>query len=155
MGHEGSMRESIVQLLLFIAIVSATALAVGTMVSQSGTVADSIDDQSDRRVAALETDVTIVNDPQVDPYDPAAAGGDGGVVVYVKNVGDATLQPGSLEVLLNGTYADDANATVSSTDRWRSGTTLRVTIPGDPGPGSHRVLVRIDGAEARYTFERT
>ncbi|ELZ09303.1 flagellin [Halovivax asiaticus JCM 14624] len=148
------MRESIVQLILFVAIVSVTAVAVGTIVTQSGHLADSIGGESDRRVASLETEVTIINDPATDAYDPDAAGGDGGVVVYVKNVGDETLDPASLDVLLDGEYQTKVNASVPAEDGWRPGATLRVTIPGDPGAGSHRVLVRIHDADARFTFER-
>lgn len=148
------MRESIVQLLLFVAVVAVTALFVGTIVAGAVSLAGSIEGDSERTAAELDADVELVNDPETDAYDSDAAGGDGGVILYVKNVGGSTLDPADLEVLLDGRYVTTAERSVIDGDRWRAGTVLEVTIPTDPDPGTHRVLVRIRGAEDRLRFER-
>jgi flagellar protein FlaG len=147
------VRESIVQLLLFVAVVSATALLVGTIIAGATDLAGSVADDGDRVATELDADVAIVNDGGTDAYDPDAAGGDGGVVLYVKNVGGSTLEPAALEVVLNGTYVTGAETAVVDADRWRAGSVLAVTIPTAVDPGTHRVLVRVHGNEDRLTFE--
>ncbi|USZ70537.1 flagellin [Natronosalvus halobius] len=141
-------RTALVHLVLFIAVVSVATLAVGVLVTESGLYADALEDESDRERAVLETELTIVNDPE----SGATYDGNGTTTVYVKNVGGKTLEPSDLEVVLDGEYVTAPETRVVDGDRWREGTVLEVTIDRPLERGDHRVAVSLDEAWATLEF---
>ncbi|WP_276255376.1 flagellin [Halomontanus rarus] len=144
------VRDSVTQLILFIAVVSVATLLAGTMVVEVGLYSQSIGDKGDRAAAAIDADVTIVNDPEAGAtYDNRTET----VTLYVKNVGGSTLEPADLDVLLDGTYVTPASREVLEGDYWRSGHTLAVTANHSLETGERRALVRIDGARNVLEFE--
>ncbi|GAB3036994.1 archaellum stator protein ArlG [Natronobiforma cellulositropha] len=136
-------RTSVTHLILFIAVVSATMLFVGSLTSEVGHYAGSVERESDRIVAEIDADILLVNDPEASgTYDQ----GSETTTLYVKNVGGSTLEADDLDVLLDGSYVEPASATVLGDDYWRTGRVLEVTVDGALADGDHRAMVRIHGA---------
>ncbi|WP_254864239.1 flagellin [Halovivax gelatinilyticus] len=151
------MRESIVQLIFFVAIVAVTTVLVGSLVTNAALFGQSVERDGERSAAGIDAEIELVNDPAVDAYDPDAnvdgSSESGGVTLYVKNVGGATLQSDDLDVLVDGQYAGAVSTTVLDGDRWRVGTVLEVTAEADLDPGEHRVQVDVRGSSDRFSFE--
>ena len=144
-------RTSITHLVLFLAVVSAAAIGVGVLVTEAGLYAQAIDDESDREQAALETDLTIINDPEAgSTYDADSET----ITLYVKNVGGRTLEPDALDLLVDGEYVSDGatERTVVDDDRWREGAVLEVTVDRSLETGSHRIVATLDGARSTLEF---
>jgi len=141
------MRESIVQLVFFVALVAVAAVLVGVLTTGAAEYADAVDGGSEREAGAIDAEVALVNDAESDAnYD-----GDR-LTLHVKNLGSDSLDPGGLEVLVDGAYHEPATIDAPA-EGWRAGSTLTVDIEGDLDPGDHRAVVRVDGAEDRLTFE--
>ena len=143
------MRESIVQLVFFIAVVSVATLFVGLVVTQTAVFSESVDREGERSAAEIDAEIVLINDPETDAYDDE----DETVTLYVKNVGGSTLEPDRLDVLLDGELVEGADARVVDGDRWRPERVLEVGIDRDLSPGEYRTLVRIDGAEDHLSFD--
>lgn len=142
------VRTSVVQLIFFIALVSVSAMFVGTVVTEAGLYSQAIDDRSDREAAAIHTEITIINDDETDAnYDGE------NVILYVKNVGGETIEPGDLEVLVAGEYATITDTEVLEGDHWREGRVAEIQAEGDCEPGDCRVTAQAHGDEAFLEFE--
>ncbi|MCU4752990.1 PQQ-binding-like beta-propeller repeat protein [Halobacteria archaeon AArc-curdl1] len=143
-------RNSVVHLVLFIAVVSVSAIAVGILVTQAGLYSQALEGESEREQASLETDLSIINDPEAGTtYDADSET----VTLYVKNVGSRTLEPGDLDVLLDGEYVTATSAVVDGDD-WRPGTVLEVTIDLEEPleRGIHRATVNVHGVSDTLEF---
>ena len=143
-------RNSVVHLVLFIAVVSVSAIAVGLLVTQAGLYSQALEGESEREQATLETDLSIINDPEAGTtYDADTET----VTLYVKNVGSRTLEPGDLDVLLDGEYVTASSAVVDG-DEWRPGSVLEVTIDLEEPleRGTHRAMVTAHGVSATLEF---
>ena len=150
-GHSRgtTVRESIVQLVFFIAVVSVATLFVGLVVTQTAVFSESVDREGERSAAEIDAEIVLINDPETDAYDAE----DETVTLYVKNVGGSTLEPERLDVLVEGDLVEGTDARVVEGDRWRPERVLEVTIDRDLSPGEYRTLVRIDGADDHFNFE--
>lgn len=141
------VRSSVVHAVLFIAIVSAATLFVGMMVTETALFADSIEDEADRTAAAIDTEITFIDDPEAGGIYDA---NEGVVQFHVKNVGGETLEVSELETLLNGIRLDPSyEVRHPDADRWRVGTVLQVTadrtLDGDHPPPDGRPRVHDRG----------
>ncbi|MCU4743912.1 LamG-like jellyroll fold domain-containing protein [Natronoglomus mannanivorans] len=138
------------QLILFIAVVSVTTLFVGALVVEVGLYSQAIGDEGERAGAAIDAEITIVNDPDAGgTYDEDTET----VTLYVKNVGGSTLEPADLDVLLDGEYVTSTAKTVRDGDHWRPGRVLEITIDRSLERGWHRVLVSVGGVQETLSFE--
>ena len=146
------VRTSVVQVLLFIAAISASMLFVGSIVTESGLYAQSVEDEGERDVATLDADIAIINHPEAGTtYDE-----DGGqATIYVKNVGDGSLEPDETELLLDGEYVrpDETRVLDANRTTWSEETVLELTAPASFDPGNHRIVVETAGARDRLEFE--
>lgn len=150
------VRAAVAQVLLFIAAISVSTMLVGVVVTQAGLYAQSVEDDRDRRAAAADAEIAIVNDADANAtYD----GAEERVTLYVKNVGGGTLEPDDADVLLNGEYVRPSETTVhgddTGSDGWRVQTVLELAIDVDESleAGEHRAVVVIDTARDALTFE--
>jgi flagellar protein FlaG len=98
----------------------------------------------------MRTDITIVNDPEIIPYD----GGSGKYTFYAKNTGKTELAPEYVTVLVDGIFIEpvDVNAALTDGDIvWRPGEILTLNVTTTPSPleaGDHRVLVAADNGKS-------
>lgn len=143
------MREAIVHLVVFVAAISTAALLVGVLVTGTAVFSQSVERDGDRSAAEIATEIEFVNDPAAGTtYDQEA----GTVTLLLQNVGDSTLEPEELDVLVNGDHYP-VETTVLEGDRWRTSSILEATVDVDLAPGDHRALATVHGVETRLSFE--
>ncbi|ETA67474.1 MAG: archaeal flagellar protein FlaG [Methanolobus sp.] len=133
--------------------IAAMVLAISVVVLISGNVQSMIASSSASSKILSEqmrTDITIVNDPEIIPYD----GGSGKYTFYAKNTGKTELAPEYVTVLVDGIFIEpvDVNAALTDGDIvWRPGEILTLNVTTTPSPleaGDHRVLVAADNGKS-------
>lgn len=146
------VRTSVAHVVLFIAVVSVTAMAVGAVLTGIGAFAQSVGEAGDRDGAAIDAEVAIINDPEAGAtYDESNET----LTLYVKNVGESTLDPADLELLVDGEYVEPTALRVLDGDRWREARVLEVEAETPLAVGSHRALVDVLGDREWLAFDRT
>ena len=125
----------------FIASVTVAIVIVGALTGAITSLSDSMEDRSEKVSGELGTEIEIINDPLVVPYDAA----NNTLKVYLKNVGDLkiTRSPSpinySIVMFLTGGPSGDAYTPTSMylvggapADDWPQGETLvaEFTVPG-------------------------
>lgn len=133
--------------------IAAMILAISVVVLISGNVQSMIASSSASSKLVSEqmrTDITIVNDPEIIPYD----GGSGKYTFYAKNTGKTELVPEYVTVLVDGILIEPASVDVALTDGdvvWRPGDILTLNVTTEPSPlgtGDHRVLVAAENGKS-------
>ncbi|MDK2825343.1 flagellar protein FlaG [Methanolobus vulcani] len=133
--------------------IAAMVLAISVVVLISGNVQSMIasSSASSKLVSQqMRTDITIVNDPEIIPYD----GVSGKYTFYAKNTGKTELAPEYVTVLVDGILIEpvDVNAALTDGDIvWRPGEILTLNVTTNPSPleiGDHRVLVAADNGKS-------
>lgn len=109
-------------MIIFIAAVTAAALASAVMVGVIGDMTVELRDQGHNLARALGTDLSIVNDPQNVPYD------DPDLTVYVKNTGSAELFPEELTVFVDGVHRDFTSTFLDGATSWTQGVVAELTV---------------------------
>lgn len=168
------VRAAVAQVLLFIAAITVSSMVAGVVVTEAGRYAQSVDDESDRNVAAIDAEIAIINDA-----DAANAGAydaeNDTVTIYVKNIGGNTLEsdPEAIDVLVNGEYvpadaletrglgADNGgdNDSENANTHWRVDTVLEATVDLEADAsleledGENRVVVTVASARDSLPFE--
>lgn len=146
------VRTSVVQLLLFTAAISAATLFAGSIATEAGLYAQSVESEGERDVATIDGEISLINHPEAGTtYDETADG----VTIYAKNVGGASLEPAAADLLIDGEYVQPVETRVleGSDSVWREGTVLELTASASLEPGVHRAVVDADGARDRLEFE--
>jgi flagellar protein FlaG len=134
-------------MIFFIAsMIVATAVA-GIFVTTVINLAGDIRDTADKNVIDFNTQITVINDPSAMPYNDTCST----LILYIKNIGSADINPETVLVALNGTYFTKANMTWQlwdGADAWRTEKVLEVTIYNVTlAPGDHSLMVRVQGTE--------
>lgn len=143
------------EVIIFMALV----LAAGGLAAAGTNVADDLagatSGQTDREVAAVDADITILNSERFPGYDDSAER----LVLNVKNVGRGTLpaDAGAIDVTVNGEYVRTSEMSVSVIEdsEWFSGSVARVEIQRSLPEAVHEVSVDINTATARFSFSTT
>ena len=148
------VRVAIGHVILFIAIVSASTLLVGMVVTQTALYSQAVDGESERDAATIDAEIEFISDPEAGAiYDEE----DETVTLYVKNVGGDTLEPDAVTVLLDGDYTDVLDASVigpgADVDGWRIGNTAKFVLEESIDPGDYRAVLEVDGARGVLEFE--
>ena len=148
------VRVAIGHVILFIAIVGASALLVGVVVTQTALYSQAVDGESERDAATIDAEIEFISDPEAGAiYDEE----DETVTLYVKNVGGDTLEPDAVSVLLDGEYTGEIDTSVIGpgvdVDGWRVGSTAQFVLEESLNPGDHRAVVEVDGARDVLEFE--
>jgi flagellar protein FlaG len=147
---------SVSSLIIFIASLVVAASVAGTLVTQVDGITRSVSQSGDDVEEDINTDILIISDTgRPDSiYDGTAP-----ITVLVKNTGSKTLgtDPGSFDVLVNGSYVAESELSVSkaggSTGSWRSGEVVKVEIDRNLKTGEdHRVTVIVNGNEEVLRF---
>ncbi|WP_321429269.1 flagellar protein G [uncultured Methanolobus sp.] len=133
----------ITAILLAISVVVLVSANVQSMLSSSSAGSKLLSEQ-------MRTDITIVNDPELIPYDNST----GKYTFYAKNTGKTELAPEYVTVLVDGILIEPASADAELTDGdvvWRPGDILTLNVTTNPSPlqeGDHRVLVAADNGKS-------
>lgn len=120
---------SVSHLIIFIASLLVAASVAGTLITGVDEISTSVDEQSDDLTERIDTDITIISDPNADAI-YSENGSESTVTLLVKNTGRTTLddRPGGIDVLVDGRYESaDSVELVSGDDSWSPGAVARIT----------------------------
>lgn len=132
MGSEASSG-----MILFIAAITAAAVAGGAMASVIGKMTYQVQERGEGIADAMGTDLSIVNDPQNVPYDST----ENNLTLYVKNTGTTTLVEEEVLVLVDGMHRTFNTTLLDGASRWDRGITAELTVDADLSTGDHRAKV--------------
>ncbi|MCQ6962752.1 flagellin [Methanolobus chelungpuianus] len=148
---------AITHMIFFIA---AMILAMGVITVLSADVQSIVSSSSanSKLVAQqMRTDITIVNDPLMVPYDSSG----NTYTFYAKNTGRTELTPDFITVLVDGILVEPDNMEVEILDGdvvWRPGDILVLHVIPSPSPlgsGDHRILVAAENGKSGSMSFRT
>ena len=94
--------EAITQLIFFIGAVVIAVSVIGVVTTNVHSITASYGMSSQTLADQLKTDITIINDPAAIPYDNNTDN----YSFYVKNTGKNTLDPASVNIFIDGNYAN-------------------------------------------------
>jgi flagellar protein FlaG len=103
----------------------------------------------------IRTDITIINDPEIVPYDSYEKR----YTFYAKNTGVSELNTEFITILVDGMLIEPSNLQTSVIDGdvvWRPGDVLvvNVTMPSALSSGDHRVMIVAEnGKSASLSFK--
>ncbi len=133
----------IAAMVLAISVVALISSDVQSMVSSSGSSSKLLSEQ-------MRTDITIVNDPEVIPYDNISKK----YTFYAKNTGKTELFPEYVTVLVDGILIQPVDVDADLVDGdvvWRPGEILTLNVTTVPSPldsGDHRILVAAENGKS-------
>lgn len=103
----------------------------------------------------LKTDITVINDPQIIPYDS----GTGNYTFYVKNTGKEELGINYITLIIDGKVFSNTGQTIlGSDDMWFAGDVLSINVTISPSlaQGSHNLrVIAENGIEDEFAFRTT
>lgn len=133
----------IVAIILAMGVITTLSADVQSIVSSSSANSKLVAQQ-------MRTDITIVNDPLMVPYDSSS----NTYTFYAKNTGKTELTPEFISVLVDGILVEPANLEIEIIDGdvvWRPGEILQLhvtTTPSPLGSGDHRILVAAENGKS-------
>ncbi|QLC50646.1 flagellar protein G [Methanolobus zinderi] len=133
----------IAAIIIAMGVVTVLSADIQSMVASSSVSSKLLSDQ-------MRTDITIVNDPYVIPYDSTG----NYYTFYAKNTGKTELVPEFVTVMVDGVMIESANVDMDLPDGdviWRPGDVLIINVITDPSPlneGDHRILVAAENGKS-------
>lgn len=133
----------IAAIILAISVVALISADVQTMISSSGASSKLLSEQ-------MRTDITVVNDPEIVPFDSDTSK----YTFYAKNTGKSELAPDYVTVIVDGILIEPDNIDISLMDGdvvWRPGDILTLNVTTIPSPlesGDHRILVAAENGKS-------
>jgi flagellar protein FlaG len=140
---------SVTHMIFFIAAVLVAGSMAGVFLSVGYEMAKKIEIESESMTEAMQSDIAIINDPAMMPYDGTS------LTLYVENTGSSTLMTSGLFVMMDGSYVNDTVLQVvgRSGAEWIPSTVLQITIDISLVPGDHDVkVITGDGEADSLTF---
>lgn len=142
MGDGGSTSG----LVLFVASLAIAGLVSAAVVSSVAGLSNDLTRKGRAVSAGLLEDVEIINDPTSVSNDPT--------LIYVKNTGQAKIEPTDLTVLMDGAYRTFTATLLGGATGWKPATVVQLEITGLEAAGDHLVRVVTPSGHAedfRYT----
>lgn len=133
----------IAAIIIAMGVVTVLSADIQSMVSSSSVGSRLLSEQ-------MRTDITIVNDPSVIPYDASA----NHYTFYAKNTGKTELTPEFITVLVDGFLIESTDMDIGLPDGdvvWRPGDVLVINVTTSPDPleaGDHRILVAAENGKS-------
>ncbi|WP_292468766.1 flagellar protein G [Methanolobus sp.] len=133
----------IAAIILAISVVAFVSADVQSLISSSGASSKFLSEQ-------LRTDITIVNDPEIIPFDSTNKK----YIFYAKNTGKTELTPEYVTILVDGILIEPDDVDISLVDGdvvWRPGDVLTLNTTTTPSPlesGDHRILVAAENGKS-------
>ncbi|WP_406656563.1 flagellar protein G [Methanolobus sp. ZRKC2] len=133
----------IAAIIIAMGVVTVLSADIQSMVSSSSVNSKLLSEQ-------IRTDITIVNDPYIIPYDATGHY----YTFYAKNTGKTELAPEFITVLVDGILIESTDMDVDLPDGdvvWRPGDVLLVNVTTTPDPleaGDHRVVIAAENGKS-------
>lgn len=140
---------SVTHMIFFIAAVLVAGSMAGVFLSVGYEMAKKIELESESMTEAMQSDIAIINDPAMMPYDGIS------LTLYVENTGSSTLMTSGLFVMMDGSYVNDTVLQILGRNgaEWIPSTVLQITINISLVPGDHDVkVITGDGEADSLTF---
>lgn len=130
------------------AVIAATAFA-GVFTAVGNALSDDVRQQGEQKSAELRSDIQILNDPAAVTTSPD-------LVLYIKNTGDITLDPGESSIVVDGVLQTTVTYDVlgsADDDTWPPGSVVEATVTVSLAGGDHRARVTAGpGATAQFAW---
>ncbi len=133
----------IAAMVLAISVVALVSADVQSMISSSGASSKLLSEQ-------MRTDITVINDPEVIPYNNVSTK----YTFYAKNTGNTELVPEYVTVLVDGIMIEPVDVDIELMDGdviWRPGEILTLNVTTTPSPlesGDHRILIAAENGKS-------
>ncbi|MFP4654714.1 MAG: flagellar protein G [Methanohalobium sp.] len=136
---------AVTHMIFFIAAVIIAVGVVGALSTNVQSIMGATSENSEVVSDQLKTDITIISDPEVIPYNTTSDY----YTFYAKNTGKSDIAPEYVDVILDGEYIQGKNLNMSLQDSpgvWKpSGVIIINVTTGDPlDPGDHRLKITTD-----------
>ncbi len=100
----------------------------------------------------LRTDITVINDPEMIPYNSFGSI----YTFYIKNTGKEDLPTNGINIIMDGALVADGNlnkTVIGGAVVWRTGDVLKVNATVTMNSGSHKIRVITDnGIDDEFEF---
>lgn len=149
------MASDSVSNMVFLVVSLVVAASVGGIVIQySQRVSSSIEREGSDLSDQIQTDISIVNDPE---YMTEEVSGENNLVLYVKNVGSRTLEENMnvVDIFVDGDYIPSENVRsfeVLEKNIWRPSSVAKILTNYTLNSGDHKATVRISSKEDSIEF---
>lgn len=127
--------SSVTQIMFFIAAVLVAGTLAGVFIGIANSMGQTIQERGDAIGDQLQSDITIINDPVVVPYDNSI------LTLYVKNTGTSTLSRNGLTILVDGLFMNYTATGAAPDPSWLAQKVVTLQIPVVLLPGDHVVKV--------------
>jgi len=121
---------SFTQMLFFIAAIVVAVSVSGVLIGVSNSMAQELKVKAESTSDQMGTSIQFVNDPRHVPYE------DGSLILYIKNVGDITLNCKEIVIFIDGQYINDAFV-VSANNNWLVGEMIEIRANATLATGDH------------------
>jgi archaellum component FlaG (FlaF/FlaG flagellin family) len=135
--------------MIFFIVATALAVAVsGIMTTAVYDVSGKLTIRGKLMGDALTTEIVVINDPGSVPNNP--------VIIYVKNIGQKTLNQSLVNMIIDGTPRTYTVALLNGATTWNTGSVAQYTFSGlNLANGDHRVRVSVEnGAFDDFKWRR-
>ncbi|NJD53745.1 MAG: flagellar protein G [Candidatus Methanoperedens sp.] len=143
---------SATQMVFFITSVIIALSVVGAIFLNIQSISSAAIVGSKTFAEQLKTDITIIGDPELIPYNSSS----GIYTFYVKNTGKEELDIQYITVIIDGTIVIDSNlnkTNLGSDPMWLSGDVLRINATTSLQDGSHNLrVITANGIEDTFSF---
>lgn len=145
--------SAMTHLIFFIAAVVVAISVVAVLTSNVQSLTGSTAVSSKIMAEQLRTDITVISDPEMIPYDSVS------YTFYVKNTGQTELATGFINIFIDGELIAPANVNMSLPAGevvWRTGDVLEIDVSiSELSEGDHRFLIAAENGKTDAINFRT
>lgn len=140
---------STTHMIFFIATALVATSLVGVFADTIYSIQGGIKTRGETLADQLSTKIEIINDPNNMPYSSNI------LTIYVKNIGEKTLDQSKIDILIDGVVKTDITITLldDSFYYWSSTKVIKIEINNiSLSSGDHSVKVTINGVDDKMDF---
>lgn len=130
---------SVTHTIFFVASIIVASSLAGVFIGISYSIANTIDQRENLITESLQSDIAIINDPAMVPYENS------NLTIYVKNTGTMPLFPNGTITMIDGTFADDTSISLlqDGATKWNPSQVIEIRVNCELSSGDHQAKVVI------------
>ncbi len=144
---DGKAETAITHMIFFITAVVVAMMVVLVLSQNIQSITSATAANSKVLSQQIRTDITIINDPELIPYDNSS----NHYIFYAKNTGNTELNKEYLDIFIDGIFIDPASTDISMLDHdtlWRPGDILIINVTSQPlERGDHRFHIAVENGK--------